>query len=170
MLKRRPGARASAILLLAASTCGTESKPAPPPAADVLSFRVTDKQTGRALPAKVVLQDMSRTVIAIGTRDINGGIDQDLGFCDLGRGVLGTSEGLVLQDGTGDLPIDGGDTCTPTPAICFGMVHIAVYHGIEYEPFETDVNLVAGMGHVTIDAPLERAWTPTGALSADLHV
>ena len=169
MSKRRHGVRAGALLLLAAASCGsTDEKPVPQP--DVLSFRVTDKHTGRALPAKVVLQDANRNIIGFGTRDMYSGIEQDLGFCDLGRGVLGTAEGLVLQDGSGDLPVNGGDGCTPTPAILYGPVHVQIFRGIEYESFETDVDLVAGMGHVTIEAPLERAWTPNGALSADLHV
>lgn len=177
MSKRRHGLRAGALLLTvvawgavgAVASCGaSDEKPVPPP--DVLSFRVTDKETGRPLPAKVVLQDTNRNVIPFGTRDMYDGSEQDLGFCDLGRGVLGTAEGLVLQDGTGDLPVNGGDSCTPTPAVVYGLVHVVIFHGIEFESFETDVQLVAGMGHVTVDAPLQRAWTPTGALSADLHV
>jgi hypothetical protein len=40
----------------------------------------------------------------------------------------------------------------------------------ELEMFEREVDLAPEQGRIVVDAPLERVFTPTGMLSADLHV
>jgi hypothetical protein len=158
--------RALFVVLLGAAAACTSDAPT-----TVLSILVTDGVGGASLPAKaVLLHPTSGEIQGVGTWDIYDGKAQDRGFCDLGHGVLGTGEGFILPDGSGDLPIGVAAGCEPAPAIPYGTYDLVVLRGIEYEMFQTRVTLTPGAGRITVVAPLERAWTPTGALAADLHV
>src|SRR6185503_1121819 len=42
--------------------------------------------------------------------------------------------------------------------------------GVEYEEWQGQVELSANRGNVSLDIALDRAWQPTGAIAADLHV
>lgn len=97
------------------------------------------------------------------------GAAQDMGFCELAPGVIGTFEGILLVDGSGEIPI-GGDDCSGSASIPWGTYHVKVMHGIDHEMFETDVTLMPEVPRVVVNAPLQRAWSPGAALAADLHV
>ena len=79
--------------------------------------------------------------------------------------MLGTWDGLVLAYGSADLRVAKAECAIPP-----GRYHVWAWRGIEYERWEGDVDLTPGRGAVALDVALERAWTPHGTLSADLHV
>jgi hypothetical protein len=83
--------------------------------------------------------------------------------------VIGSWDGLILGYGVAEIPV-GADRCVPSPAIPYGRYKVVAWRGVEYERFEGEVDLAAGRGRVELAIGLERAWTPHGALAADLHV
>ena len=106
--------------------------------------------------------------LRIGTLDVYGA-RQGAAACAIAPGVIGSWDGLILADGTGEVPI-GADGCSPSPAIPYGRYRVWAWRGIEYERWEGEVDLSAHRGRVPLSVPLERAWTPHGTLAADLHV
>jgi outer membrane protein assembly factor BamB len=165
----------SAAFAAAVAACGQGAQrdagagPDADPGATRLVVIATDGIDGPNLPAMVVLRGPEGEPLHIGKLDMYSGTSQDQGYCDLADGVLGTWQGILLQDGTGEIPI--GDTrCDPAPAVPYGTYTVRVMHGIDHEMFETTVTLAPRQGKVTVVAPLERAWTADGALAADLHV
>ncbi len=144
--------------------------PAPPkpagPASTVLALHVTDH--GQPVAARVLLFGADGQALHIGTLDL---YDQRQGAtaCEIAPGVLGSWDGLILANGTAEVPV-GADTCDPSPAIPFGAYKVWAWRGIEYELWQGTVDLTAGRGKVELAIPLERAFTPQGTLAADLHV
>ena len=141
---------------------------APPPAPARLSITVTDGPGGPPIAARVLFWDGDQPV-RFGTAELYGGARQVAGACDLGPGVIGTWHGLLLAYGTAELPVGGGDTCEPSPALPLGRYRVWAWRGFEYERWEGEVVIGAGQA-VTLTIPLVRAWDADGALAADLHV
>lgn len=169
MSRRLALALAAAV---AAGACGSsESEPAPPPLPQPppppqpthLVIRVHDEHD-HAVGARVLLRAADGTPVRFGSLDLWGNRQAQTG-CEFAPGVLGTWDGLVLAYGSADVRVAKADCAIPP-----GRYHAWVWRGIEYERFEADVDLTPDRGAVTLDAKLERAWTPHGTLSADLHV
>ena len=153
--------------LLAA--CGDGGEP-PPPSQTTLAIYVTDGPGGAYLPAKVVLVAEDGKPLHIGSLDMYSGTLQDRGYCEMAHGVVGTYDGLMLVDGTGEIPV-GRDDCSPSPAVPFGRYRLQVLRGIEYEIFEMPIELSPSLGQIVVVVPLERAWAPPeDVVAADLHV
>jgi hypothetical protein len=140
----------------------------PPPTSTTLVVTITDGPGGPPIPGRIVLHGEDGKHLSIGKLDM-WDIEQDLAFCDLGPGVVGTWDSILLPDGTGEIPV-GGDHCAPSPAVPFGRYRLVALQGIEHEMFETEVVLEPARGKIHVIAPLARAWRADGALSADLHV
>lgn len=105
----------------------------------------------------------------MGRLDLYDGMFQSRGYCDLAGGALGTWHGILLTYGSAEIPINSGE-CEPFPAIPHGVYELTVARGIEYELVSQPVDLSEGQGRVSVNVPLERAFSPEGTLSADLHV
>jgi hypothetical protein len=150
-----------ALALLVA--CG---KPAKPHSTTTLAITVTDG--GKPVGARVLLFDDAGQPVHIGAIDLYGK-RQGAAACSIAPSVTGSWDGLILADGTAEVPI-GMDACVPTPAIRYGRYHVWAWRGIEYEKWEGDVDLGANRGKVALNIELERAWIPHGTLAADLHV
>src|SRR5699024_7320299 len=88
------------------------------------------------------------------------------GYCWLAPGALGTWDGLVLPWGETTIPPNA--PCGSALALPPGTYTVWAFQGIEFERWEGQVTI--GAGPVTLDIALERAFTPDGALAADLHV
>jgi len=146
------------LLLLVAVGCG---KHGAKHSTTTLAIRVTDG--GKPIGARVLLFDASGQPLHLGTLDLYGK-RQGASACAIAPGVVGSWDGLILADGTADVPI--GAACAPP----YGHYKVWAWRGIEYERFEGEVDLAADRGVVTLAIPLERAWTPHGTLAADLHV
>ena len=166
-------------------TPGGRSAPTAARSTTTLAVRVTER--GVPVAARVLLID--RTALPFGSADGRGhapavdasgnalhmgnldlyGRRQGAAACAIAPGVVGSWDGLILGYGTADVPV-GGDRCVPSPAIPYGRYRVVAWRGIEYERFEGEVDLTAGRGRVELAIALERAWTPHGTLSADLHV
>jgi hypothetical protein len=159
----RPLTALCPLVLALAPACGDNL---PATASTVLVVRVTDGVDGPPLAAKVVLYQGDEP-LRIGWLDMFDGRDQDLGFCALADGVVGTWDGIALPYGAGDIPV-GTAPCGPV-AVPHGVYRVRVLRGGEHEMFETAVDLGAERGRVLVDAPLERVFTPVG-LAADLHI
>jgi hypothetical protein len=125
-------------------------------------IRVTDHDV--PVGARVLLLDDAGTPLHIGAID-KYGERQSAGACEFAPGVIGTWDGIVLAYGRGEVPVDG-DHC----AIPYGHYNVWAWRGLEYERWEGDVDLSAHRGAVELAIALDRAWQPTGALAADLHV
>lgn len=146
-----------------------DARPPATQATTTLVVWVTDGDGGPNLPAKLILGTGDDEWLRIGNLDMYDHTAQDIGYCEIAPGVIGTWEGIALIDGTGEIPI-GADRCTPSPAVPFGTYRLQVLHGIDYEPFETTLTLEPNQGRVLIRVPLRRAWSHDGALAADLHI
>jgi hypothetical protein len=134
--------------------------------ATTLALRITDR--GTPVAARVLLVDARGEPLHMGNLDLYGQ-RQGGAACQLAPDVVGSWDGLILGRGVAEVPV-GADHCVPSPAIPYGRYHLVAWRGIEYERFETDVDLSDGRGRVEVTAPLERAWTAHGTLAADLHV
>ncbi len=144
--------------------CG---KPAEKPrSTTTLAITVTDQ--GKPVGARVLLFDQAGQAVHIGAIDLYGK-RQGAAACSIAPSVIGSWDGLILADGTAEVPI-GLDACVPTPAIKYGRYHVWAWRGIEYEKWEGDVDLSANRGKVALNIALERAWVPHGTLAADMHV
>lgn len=150
-------------------SCGVVGGGAAPPGQTTLVVRVTDGPSGPLLPARLVLYDEEGEPLRIGTLDVSQGRDQDRGYCELADGVVGTWDGIALAFGVGEMPV-GEPVCDEQPAIPYGRYRLKAMRGGEHEMFETTVDLRPGRGVVIVEAPLERVFSPDGALAADLHV
>ncbi len=128
-------------------------------------MRVTDG--GKPVGACVLLFGPGGPV-HIGTIDLYGH-RQGASACQIAPSVVGSWDGLILADGTGEVPV-GADHCAPSPAIPYGHYRVWAWRGVEYERWEGEVDLSPDRGRVELAIPLERAWTPHGTLAADLHV
>jgi len=131
-----------------------------------LAVRVTDR--GAPVAARVLLVDARGAPLRMGNLDLYGR-RQGSAACAIAPGVVGSWDGLILGYGVAEVPI-GFDRCVPSPAVPYGRYKVVAWRGIEYERFEGEVDLSAGRGRVELAIALERAWTPQGVLSADLHV
>jgi len=131
-----------------------------------LVVHVTDR--GKPVGARVLLFDAMGTAVHIGKLDLYDKW-QAAKACRIAPGVVGSWDGLILGNGTGEVPI-GVDSCSPSPAIPYGRYKVWAWRGIEYERWEGEVDLTAERGRVDLAIPLDRAWTPHGTLAADLHV
>jgi len=149
-----------AALLLAA--CGGEVGGTTTPAPS-LTIRVTD--AGAPIPARVVLFAGGQTV-RFGTLDFLDGTRQARGYCWLAPGALGTWDGLVLPWGEATIPASA--SCGAELALPPGTYRVWAWQGVEYERWQGEVTI--GAAPVTLEIPLVRAFTPDGALAADLHV
>jgi hypothetical protein len=149
-----------ALVLLA---CG---KPPREKSSTTLAITVTDQ--GKPVAARVLLFDAQNQPVHIGAIDLYGK-RQGAAACAIADGVVGSWDGLILANGTAEVPI-GIDTCQPSPAIPYGHYHVWAWRGIEYEKWEGEVDLYESRGKVKLDIALERAWIPHGTLAADLHV
>jgi hypothetical protein len=132
-----------------------------------LVVRITDRATAVPVAARVLLWKGAEP-LHLGNLDVYGA-RQGAAACPIAPGVIGSWDGLIVATGVGEIPI-GADGCTPSPGIPYGRYHVWAWRGIEYERWEGDVELGADRGRVELAIPLERAWTPHGTLSADLHV
>lgn len=149
------------VLVLGLEACGRSAK-----SSTVLAVKVT--ANGVPVGARVLLFDDSGEQLHIGKIDMYGQ-RQGAAACAIAPGVVGSWDGLVIGTGSGEIPV-GADACSPSPAIPYGVYKVWAYRGIELERWEGTVDLSEGRGRVELAIPLERAWTPTGTLAADLHV
>lgn len=153
------------LLLLLLSSCreppgGTSS---PPP---TLTIRVTEAgSNGVPIPARVMLF-AGDLPVRFGTRDFLDGTRQARGYCWLAPGALGTWEGLVLPWGEATIPADVA--CGALNVLPPGTYRVWAWQGIEFERWEGVVEL--GKAPVTVEAELQRVFSPGTALAADLHV
>jgi hypothetical protein len=150
------------LALLALCACSSHA------ASTQLDVTVVDSVTNAPIAARVLLFDAAGNQLHIGTIDLYGQ-RQGATACEFAPGVIGTWDGIVLATGHAIVPV-GSDLCSPTPAIPYGTYKVWAWRGLEYERWEGQVELGAGRGTVALKIPLERAWTPRGALAADLHV
>lgn len=146
-----------------------DARPAQPTSTSLV-VTITEGEGGPPIPGRIVLYGEDDRPLRIGSKDMYDGLDQDRGFCDLSPGVIGTWDGIALIDGTGEMSIGEDGRCGPAPPIPFGVYRVVALQGIEHEMYETTVDLTERRGKVRVVAPLARAFTPTGALAADLHV
>jgi hypothetical protein len=144
-----------ALLLLVAAACSKK----PAPSTTTLAIRVTDGKT--PVGARVLLLDEHGEPVRFGRLD-SYGQRQSTTAMPIAPSVVGSWDGIILADGTGDVPIGR--------EIPYGRYHVWAWRGIEFELWQGDVDLSAKRGNVALDIALERAWTPAGTLSADLHV
>jgi len=100
----------------------------------------------------VLLLDPAGQPVRFGRLDTYGA-RQDTTACQLAASVVGSWDGIILADGTGELPI-GGVGCAAIP---FGRYHVWAWRGLEYELWQGDVDLTPKRGRVALDIPLERA-------------
>lgn len=161
--------RRALVALVALAACG----PSDPTLVEAvlstrLAVRVTEGVGGPPIGARILLVPPSGYPLEIGEVDLFG-TRQGETACVLARGAIGTIAGIVLAPGGAEIRI-GSDRCTPTPAIPFGTYKVIAWHGIDHERWEGEVDLSENRGRVELVIPLERAWTPRGALAADLHV
>ncbi len=159
------GVTLTAIALVCVA-CGSSTNPT---STTTLVITVTDHE--KPVGARVQLFDAQNRPVHIGALDLYRpyGTPRGTGACSFAPSVLGTWDGLILADGSANVPI-GVDACVPTPGIAYGRYHVVAWRGIEYEKWEGDVDLSPGRGEVRLAIALERAWTPRGTLAADLHV
>jgi hypothetical protein len=169
-MTRRRALAAVAIVAIAAAGLAvalrTRSAPAPRGSTTTLVLRVTDG--GAPVAARVLLVDARGAPLRMGNLDVYGR-RQGAAACPIAPDVIGSWDGLILGRGLAEVPV-GADRCVPSPAIPYGRYRVVAWRGIEYERFEGDVDLSEGRGRVELAIALERAWTPHGALAADLHV
>ena len=169
-------ARALALAVVACAACGKGERKAKPPPADarpapkVSTTLFVPRVTANGAPvaARVLLIDAKGEPLHMGNLDVYGK-RQGAAACVISPEVIASYDGLILARGTGEVPV-GADSCVPSPAIPYGTYHVWAWRGIEYELWEGDVDLSANKGRVELPIALERAWTPTGTLAADLHV
>jgi hypothetical protein len=130
-----------------------------------LFVRVTDGPDGPAIPARLLFFDGDRPV-RFGELDFLDGLRQADGSCWIAPGALGTWDGLVLPWGEARIP--GDAPCGVDLALPAGRYRVWAWQGIEFQRWEGEVEI--GRGLRALDIALERAFTPAGALAADLHV
>jgi len=136
-----------------------------PPVTTTFVVHITDR--GTPVGARVLLFAGDQPV-HMGRLDVYE-MRQGAAACPIAPGVVASWDGLIVATGDAEIPV-GSDNCTPWPAIPFGRYHVWAWRGVEFERWEGDVDLRDHRGRVVLDIPLERAWTPHGALAADLHV
>jgi hypothetical protein len=107
-----------------------------------LRFAVTDKLSGKPLPARVLV------------RGIKGAADPDWGT-DADRG--GALNVVYADAGAGERPVPPG------------KYHVTLGRGFEYTAVEKDVEVFAGKS-VEVAAALERVVDTKGWIAADLHL
>jgi hypothetical protein len=132
-----------------------------------LVIRVTHR--GVPVGARVLLLDPQREPLRMGKIDLYGA-RQGRAACRLAAGAIGSWNGIILANGTAEIPVGARDGCDPSPAIPYGSYTVKVWRGIEFEPWGGAIDLRAGRGLVSLDVELTRRWTPHGTLAADLHV
>src|SRR4249919_1468856 len=95
-------------LTLALVACG--KRPAEKPhSTTTLAIRVTDQ--GKPVGARVLLFDQNDQPVHIGSIDLYGK-RQGAAACSIAPSVVGSWDGLILADGTAEVPI-GMDACVP---------------------------------------------------------
>ena len=153
--------------------CGKRERAKPPadaaaPKISTTTFSPRVTANGAPVGARVLLVDAKGQPLHMGNLDVYGK-RQGAAACAIATGVIASYDGIILARGEGDVPV-GVDTCVPSPAIPYGNYKVWAWRGIEYELWEGEVDLSAGKGKVELAISLDRAWTPTGTLSADMHV
>lgn len=133
-----------------------------------LAVVVTDGIDGPPLGARILLFPVSGPALAIGNADLFGA-RQGSAACVLAPGAIGTLAGIVVAPAGAEIRV-GSDRCSPSPAIPFGIYKVWAWHGIDHERWEGQVDLSRDRGRVLLTIPLERAWSASDTLSADLHV
>jgi hypothetical protein len=144
------------VLALGVAACGHHEA-----AGSTTTLDVQVSDGGKPVGAHLLLFDAEHEPVRFGTLDLYGK-RQAATAVAFAPGVLGTWDGILLAYGAASLPIG--------TVIPYGRFHVWAWRGVEYERWEGDVDLSPGRGHVTLAIALERAWTPHGALAADLHV
>ena len=129
------------------------------PTGTTLAVTITEGAGGPPIPGRYVLYGEDGLPLRIGNLDMYNGIDQDLGFCDLAPGVVGTWDGVALVHGSGEIAI-GEERCLPPPAVPFGRYRLVALQGIEHEMFATDVDLTETAAASRSSRRRQR-WTPT---------
>lgn len=170
----RRGLALACLVLACASACGKrgkskpkpDAKPAPKVSTTAFVPRVT--ANGKPVGARVLLIDAKGEPLHMGNLDVYGK-RQGGAACAISPEVIASYDGIILARGTAEIPV-GADKCVPSPAIPYGTYKVWAWRGIEYELWEGEVDLSADRGRVELAIPLERAWTPTGTVAADLHV
>lgn len=141
----------------------------PPPAVSTTTLALTITDRGTPVGARVLLIDEATgEPLRMGNLDLYGQ-RQGSAACRIAPAVVASWDGLIIANGAGEIPV-GSDSCTPSPAIPYGNYRVIAWRGLEFERFESRVDLSVGRGRVALTIALERAWTPTGTLAADLHV
>jgi hypothetical protein len=133
----------------------------------VLVVTITDGSGGPPLPARLMLYDEHGVPLRIGRLD--GDPVQDLGYCEVAPGAIGTWTGIALAHGTAEIPV-GVTICDGRPAVPHGRYRARAFRDTQHEMFETWLDLRMGRGRVRLEAPLARAFDHAGWLAADLHV
>jgi len=162
--------RAAAAIALAAALIAFVAwrllRTAPNGSTTTLVVRVTDR--GTPVGARVLLFSRQGEPLHMGSIDLYGK-RQGAAACPIAPDVVGSWDGLIVARGLAEVPV-GADACRPSPAIPYGRYQVWVWRGVEYQRWEGEVDLGEDRGRVSLDVPLERAWTPHGTLAADLHV
>jgi hypothetical protein len=133
----------------------------------VLVVTVTDGSGGPTMPARLMLYSDTGEPLRIGTLDVDP--SQDLGYCEVAPGAIGTWTGIALAYGSAEIPI-GVATCDGRPAVPYGQYRARAFRDIQHEMFEAWVDLRAGSGRVVLEAPLARVFSLDDWLAADMHV
>jgi hypothetical protein len=151
-----------ALALVALAACG--HRDASVKSSTTLALNVT--ADGKPVGARVLLFDAHGQALHVGTLDLYGR-RQSTTACAIAPDVVASWDGLILGRGQVEVPIGHDDCGTSIP---YGTYKVWAWRGVEFERWEGSVDLSAGQGKVALAIPLERAWTPHGTLSADLHV
>lgn len=168
---------AGVLVLVAACTPSKAREPAASPeptprgadrSTTTFALRVVDRATGAPIGARVQLFSSAEVPLHIGWIDVYATRQGGAG-CAYAPDVVGSWDGLIVARGVAELPV-GVDTCLPSPGIPYGRYHVWAWRGVEYELWQGEVDLSAERGRVPLEIALDRAWTPHGALAADLHV
>jgi hypothetical protein len=170
-LSRALACTALACTLLGCGKSGKNDEKEPPrapPEVSTTAFAPRVTADGKPVAARVLLIDSKGEPLRMGNLDVFGK-RQGGAACLISPDVIASYDGIILGRGAGVVPV-GADTCVPSPAIPYGKYRVWAWRGIEYELWEGEVDLSADRGQVPLEIALERAWTPSGTVAADLHV
>lgn len=130
---------------------------ADPARAGSLRIRVTDEESGLALPSRVLLQPLGNTPPVRFDRLPSGELTNGLVGTKVSRDVIGAPEGVLLLFGAAELTLDPGS------------YDLFITHGPEWEADERRVTVEAGKA-TSVEAKLRHSVDTRGWLAADLHV
>ena len=136
--------------------------PVPDPSGDIV-FSITDADTGRWLPSRVIFRPAPGSGFADSLTEPGPMRLEDdhrpggRTGATVGPGVVGSTEGVMLQTGYGSVKVPPGH------------YHLIVTRGPEYEIAEADVDVTVGVAH-GVNAELTRSVDTRGWLAADMHI